>query len=247
MILDGRFAIITGCNRGIGYSIMKLFLEEGCNIIACVREYTNHFESQINDLSLKYGRSIFPIYFDLDDSQQIKNAIKEIHSLKVNVDILVNNSGVASGGVFQMTTILEMEKVMKINYFSQLLFTQGIVKFMIKNGNGSIINITSIAGLRGDVGTLCYGASKAAMNFATKVLAAELGNFNIRVNSIAPNVTNTDMLCEMSAEGKNILIQNSALKRIAEPIEIAQTALFLASDNSRYISGQILRVDGGVI
>ena len=247
MLLNGKFAIITGCNRGIGSSIMKLFLEEGCNVIACVRKYTTHFESDVKYLSLKYGRNIYPIYFDLEDSQQIKNAIREIHSLKVNIDILVNNSGIASGGVFQMTSISQMEKVMRINCFAQLLFTQGVVKFMIKNGGGSIINITSIAGIRGDVGTLSYGASKAAMNFATKVLAAELGSFDIRVNSIAPNVTKTDMLGEMTEEGMNNLIQKSALKRIAEPIEIAQTALFLASDNSRYISGQILRVDGGII
>lgn len=247
MNLIGKYAIITGCNRGIGKSIMELFIKNGCNIIACLRKETPEFNNLIKELIELYKIKIFLIYCNLEYEEDVKSAIGQIYGLKIPIDILVNNSGIASGSLFQMTSIKEIQKVMQVNYFSQIQLTQGISKLMIKQNKGTIINITSVAGIIGDAGTLSYGSSKAAMNFATKTIATELGKYNIRVNAIAPSITNTDMLGEMTEEGKNKLIQRSALKRVAEPIEIAETALFLASDNSRYISGQILRVDGGII
>lgn len=247
MLLRDKYAVITGCNRGIGKSILELFVQNGCNIIACVRKENQNFNNFINDLSIKFSVKIIPIHFDLEEDDEIKRGILEIQSLKIPIDILVNNSGIATGALFQMTSKNMLEKVMKINFFSQIYLIQGISKLMMKNKKGSIINITSVAGIIGDSGTLSYGSSKAAMNFATKTISTELGKYNIRVNAIAPSITNTDMFQQMTPTSREKMINQSALNRSAEPEEIASCALYLASDNSSFLTGQIIRLDGGII
>ena len=194
----------------------------------------------------KFSITITPIYFDLEDSDQIKVAITNIISLKVKIDILVNNAGFASGAFFQMTPISDLERMMKINFISQVQFTQGISRYMARSKSGSIINMASTAGLFGDAGMLSYGSSKAAFIFATKTMASELGQYNIRVNAIAPSVTKTDMFDKMEEIARIKLIESSAFKRAAEPEEVANVALFLASDLSTFVNGQTLRVDGGI-
>ena len=134
----------------------------------------------------------------------------------------------------------------KSHFFSQILFTQGISRYMSRYKKGSIINIGSIAGLRGDAGTTSYGSSKAALMFATKTIATELGAMNIRVNAIAPSLTKTDMVDQTDEKSRKTLIESSALKRPAEAVEVANVALFLASDLSSFVTGQLLRVDGGL-
>jgi 3-oxoacyl-[acyl-carrier protein] reductase len=247
MLLNNKTVIITGCNRGIGKSILETFIKNGANIIACVRKENINFTNYLLELEKTYKISIKVVYFDFEDFSEIKKAINEISSFKVQINVLVNNTGIASGSSFQMTSINELEKVMKINFTSQMLFTQGISRIMSKNGEGSIINISSVAGIIGDIGNISYGSSKAALNFATKTIASELGRYNIRVNAIAPSITETDMFFQMSESAREKLIQSSSLKRVGKPEEIANTALFLASELSSLITGQILRVDGGII
>ena len=247
MLLNNKTVIITGCNRGIGKSILETFIKNGANIIACVRKENINFTNYLLELEKTYKISIKVVYFDFEDFSEIKKAINEISSFKVQINVLVNNTGIASGSSFQMTSINELEKVMKINFTSQMLFTQGLSRRMSKNGEGSIINISSVAGIIGDIGNISYGSSKAALNFATKTIASELGRYNIRVNAIAPSITETDMFFQMSESAREKLIQSSSLKRVGKPEEIANTALFLASDLSSLITGQILRVDGGII
>ena len=158
----------------------------------------------------------------------------------------VTNAGVASGALFQMTPISELRKIFEINFFSQIAFSQGIAKIMIRNKSGSIINLSSTAAFIADPGTLAYGSSKSAFARATQSMANELGIFNIRVNAIAPGVTKTDMSEQMSHEAIEKLINSSALKRAAEPKDIANVALFLASELSSFITGQVIRADGGI-
>ena len=167
-------------------------------------------------------------------------------SISPRVDVLVNNAGIASGALFQMTTISELRKIFEINFFSQITLTQGVAKLMARNKSGSIINITSTAAFIADPGTLAYGSSKSAFARATKSMATELGSSNIRVNAIAPSVTKTDMFDQMSHEAREKLINSSALKRAAEPKDIANVALFLASELSSFVTGQIIRADGGI-
>jgi 3-oxoacyl-[acyl-carrier protein] reductase len=246
MLLKGKTAVITGSNKGIGKVILELFAENGANIIACARKETSEFVNSLELLSRKFNVSITSVYFDLEDPAQVKSAVTAIISLKAKIDILVNNAGYASGSYFQMTAIADLERMIKINFTSQIQFTQGISRYMTRFKSGSIINMGSTAGLIGDAGMLSYGSSKAALMFATKTMATELGKHNIRVNVIAPSVTKTDMYDQMEENARNKLIESSAFKRAAEPIEVANVALFLASDLSTFVNGQTIRVDGGI-
>jgi len=246
MLLQNKTAVITGSNRGIGKAVLETFAENGADIFACARKESDEFSNVTERLSEKTGVSITPVYFDLAESERVKSGIKSILSSKKQIDILVNNAGVASGSFFQMTSLKDLKQVFEINFFSQILFTQGISRYMTRFKTGSIINIASTAGLIGDAGMTSYGSSKAALMFATKTMATELGEMNIRVNAIAPSITKTDMFDQMEEKARSKLINASALKRPAEAVEVANVALFLASDLSSYVTGQVLRVDGGL-
>ena len=245
-LLAGKNAIVTGCARGIGHSIVEILAENGANIWACARKQDQEFEDGLLIISSKYNVEIKPIYFDLADKDQMKSAVKTIMSEKKSVDILVNNAGITYNALFQMSTLDKINEVFDVNFISPFLFTQYIVKLMLKNKSGSIINISSSAALDGNSGRAVYGASKAALLCATKSLAAELGDQGIRANIIAPGITKTDMLSSMTEEVINETVMNTDMKRSGEPNDIANTVLFLASDLSSYITGQVIRVDGGM-
>lgn len=245
-LLNGKLAVVTGANRGIGRSITETFAENRCDIFACMREVTLETKKWLKSLENKFNIVVTPIELDLSDEDSIKNSIKQIFSISKRIDILVNNAGIASGGLFQMTPISELRKVFEINFFSQILFTQGIAKIMIRNKSGSIINLSSSAAFIADPGTLSYGSSKSALIRATESMAMELGALNIRVNAIAPGVTKTDMFDQMSKDARDKLINSSSLKRPAEPKDIANVALFLASELSSFVTGQVIRADGGI-
>jgi len=246
VLLAGRNAVITGCNRGIGKRILTTFAENGSNIWACVRKPSDEFERYVKELSARCAIEIWPVYFDLKDAAQIKEAAKTIMSTKKKVDVLVNNAGITYNALFQMSTIDKMKEVFDVNFFAQMIFSQFIVKLMLRNKRGSIINIASSAGIDGNAGRSVYGASKAAIICATKAMSAELGGKGIRVNAIAPGITKTRMLSSMNEEIIQESVQASHLKRVGDPDEVAKACLFLASDMSSYVTGQTLRVDGGL-
>jgi 3-oxoacyl-[acyl-carrier protein] reductase len=247
MLLKNKNAVITGCAKGIGKSILSVFAENGANLWACVRKPDEEFEKYIRTLSSEYNVKITPIYFDLADREQIKTGMKTIMSSKENVDILVNNAGVTYNALFQMTSMDKMIEIFNINYFSQMLITQYIAKIMVKQRRGSIINISSTAALDGNPGRSVYGASKAALLSSTKTISKELAEFNIRANTIAPGITETDMVAaSMNFDVIQKTIEQTKLKRIGQPSEIAKATLFLASDLSSFITGQVIRVDGGL-
>ena len=243
-ILEGKNAIVTGCARGIGHQIVETFAMNGANVWACARKRTEEFDKYASELSLKYGVKITPLYFELTDKDQMKAIVKQIMSEKVAVDILVNNAGITYNALYQMSTIDQIHHTLEVNFIAPYLFTQYIVKLMIKNKSGSIINIASSAGLDGNSGRSIYGASKAAVICATKALAEELGDKGIRANSVAPGITQTDMLSSMTEEVINETVMGTDMKRPGKPEDIANAVLFLASDLSSYITGQVLRVDG---
>tara|TARA_B100000768_G_scaffold182051_2_gene208897 strand:+ start:3691 stop:4434 length:744 start_codon:yes stop_codon:yes gene_type:complete len=247
MLLKKKTAIITGCNRGIGEKILEKFSSSGANIFACTRKKNSEFESKISELAKKYKVKIIPIYFDFADSEEIKSAAKKILDSGEAIDILVNNAGIIDVSIYQMTSIKKLKDMFEINFFSQTIFTQNIIKSMIKNKSGSIINLASITALDGNEGRSAYAASKSALIAQMKTLSKEVGIFNIRVNCIAPGLIDTEMLSKNTP--KNIIenMKNKiSLRRVGNPEEIADVALFLSSSLSTYISGQVIRADGGM-
>ena len=246
-LLNHKNSIITGANRGIGLETLKIFAQNGSNVWACIRKPSNNFSEICRNLEEETGVIIKPIFFDLKNREQIKSAVKEIKQSKKNIDILVNNAGKIFTALFQMTAIENFEDTFNINFFSQMIFTQFISRQMMKQKSGNIINLSSSAAIEANRGRLAYASSKAAIITSTKVMAKELGPYNIRVNAVAPGLTNTDMMIESTEkEAMNKTINDLCIKRCAEPEEIANSILFLASDLSSYVTSQVLRVDGGM-
>jgi len=247
MLLKGKKAVVTGCSRGIGKAILEVFAENGADIWACLRKADDKFTDFAAGLARKNSVNIQPVYFDLNDAEQVKAGVKTIMSAKQNVDILVNNAGIIHTALFQMTPVAKMKEVFEVNFFSQMLLTQHITKSMMRQKSGSIINISSSAAIEGNEGRSAYAASKAAMICSTKVLAKELAKYGIRVNAVAPGLTETDMMRQSTPQGAlEDTLQRTCLGRIGRPKEIADTVLFLSSEESAYITGQVLRVDGGM-
>jgi len=247
LLLKNRVAVVTGCNRGIGKEIVRVFAENGANIWACVRKENQSFTKFIHNLEQKHSVNINPVYFDLSDELQIKAGVKTIINSKQPVNILVNNAGIIFTALFQMYSMEKLREMFEINYFSQMLLTQYISRLMIRQRSGSIINISSSAAIEGNEGRTGYASAKASMIASTKVLARELAPYNIRVNAVAPGLTETEMMVNSTPEDAlQETLNRICLRRVGEPREIANTALFLASDLSSYTTCQVLRVDGGM-
>jgi 3-oxoacyl-[acyl-carrier protein] reductase len=212
-----------------------------------MREASDEKQQWLASLAQQHGVTAHAVGVDLANEESVKAAVRQIASLAPRIDVLVNNAGVASGAIFQMTSMTELRRLFEINFFSQILLTQGLARSMARHKAGSIINIASTAAMVADPGTLAYGSSKAAFARATQSMATELGAAGIRVNAIAPGVTRTDMYDQMSEAAREKLIASSALKCAIEPQDVANMALFLASDLSASVTGQIMRVDGGMV
>jgi 3-oxoacyl-[acyl-carrier protein] reductase len=247
MLLKNKTAVITGCNRGIGKAILESFSDNGSEIFACVRKISPEFLNYCKLLEDRNKKEIIPLEFDLLDKDEIKKATNLINNSKKNIDILVNNAGSINTSIFQMTSETNIKNIFETNFFSQITFTQPILKLMLKKNSGSIIFISSTSALDADAGRGAYVAAKSSINSIAKVLSKEVGDKNIRVNVIAPGLIDTDMLKNNTKELiiKNKLV-NTSLKRLGETNEIANVALFLSSDLSSYITGQTIRVDGGM-
>jgi len=245
-MLKGKSGIITGCSRGIGKQILETFAKNGANIFACVRKESKDFSDYIEKLASDCGVKIIPIYADMSVEAEVKDAFNKIRLEKLPIDFLVNNAGVSTNSLFQMSTMQSVREQFEVNFFAVYLFTQYVSKLMTRQKSGSIINIASTAGLDANAGRSAYGASKAALICMTKAVARELGEFNVRANCIAPGITKTDMIGNMSDEVISNVLADSDLKRIGQPTDIANAALFLASDMSSYVTGQCVRVDGGL-
>ncbi len=247
LLLKGKTAVLTGSNRGIGKAILEAFAKNGANIWACVRKPDAKFTDYIANLTKETGVGIWPVYFDLADAEQVKTGAKTIMSAKKSIAVLVNNAGIIYKGLFQMTPVDKMKEVFEINFFSQMLLTQYIARIMTRQKSGSIVNISSSVAIDCNQGLTAYAASKAAIISSTKVMAKELAAYNIRVNAIAPGLIETDMMIKSTPQDALVsTLQRTCMKRVGEPSEIANAVLFLSSDLSSYITGQVLRVDGGM-
>ena len=246
-MLKGKTVLVTGTNRGIGKAIIEEFAKKGANIFAHARRETSMFLDSLKEMAEKYDVDIKPVFFDMTDKQAMKEIIGRLINTKTHIDVLVNNAGIISKGIFSMTPVDRIREVFEINFFSHLELTQLILKAMYRQKEGNIVNIGSIGGLDAGRGNTAYAASKAALMAWTKTLAAEFGPAGIRVNAIAPFLTSTDMADQITKTDQEVMIEHISLKRAARPEEIAKVVSFLASDESSFINGQIVRVDGGVV
>ena len=198
-------------------------------------------------LSQKYNVAVHPIYFDLGQERTIKEGASEILKYKVPISGIVNNAGVIGAkSLFLMTSMEDIRHTFDINFFGHVFLTQRLLKNMIRNKSGSIVNISSAAALDGEPAQFEYVASKAAMIGAVKKWANELGAYGIRANAVAPGVIETDMVSEMKTELLSGTVGNTALHRLGRPDEIAKAVVWLLSDDSGYMTGQVVRIDGGL-
>ena len=246
-ILKGKNAVITGSRRGIGRAIVEAFANQGANIWACARKQDEAFIKDMKNIAEKNNVQIWPIFFDVTNETELKNAIQSIRSHKLPVDVLVNVAGIADDSTsFQMTQMDKMKHVFDVNFFAVTMLTQYVSRIMTRQNGGSIINISSIAGLDGTPAQYEYAASKAAILGGTKNLAREFAPFNIRVNCIAPGIIETDMGAQIDEQLKTEILSKVIMKRMGKPEEVANVSAFLASDMASYMTGQIIRVDGGM-
>ena len=230
-LLKGKTAVVTGCNRGIGRSILEKFVENGANCIACVRKPNAEFADYCKNLSIKNSVQVNIITFDLSNNEEVLSGIKKIFNITKQIDVLVNNAGILFNALFQMTSEKKLKEMFQVNFFSHVHLTQLISREMVRNKKGNILFISSTSAERNDYGRFAYSSTKAAISSATRVLAKELGNYQIRVNAICPGLTETDMT-KLNTRDDFLKeeINRISLKRIGKPNEIANVAVFLASD-----------------
>ena len=237
--------IITGCNRGIGKAMVDAFAVSGANIWACARKSTPDYESWLENTAKDNCVWIKPVYFELTDTEALNKGIQSIIDEGLTIDVLVNNAGISTVGLLSMSKVEDIKKLFDVNYFAMLRIIQKVSKRMSRQRKGSIINMGSIAGIEPQPGKIAYGSSKAAVMMMTKCLAKELGPTGIRVNAIAPGPIETEMIHQYKDDMLDKLAAESALRRLGKTEEIAQVALFLASEQASYINGEIIKVDGG--
>ena len=244
-MLKDKVCIVTGAARGIGREIATLFAEEGAQVIVNdARE--GSADEWIAESPLK--DRLTAMYFDITDESAVKENVMAIKKKFGRIDVLVNNAGVEFNELLGMISRQNMEKMFNVNVFGMINMLQTVSRVMSRNENGgSIINISSMVGLRGNPGQLVYSATKGAVIALTKSAAKELAPKKIRVNSIAPGITQTAMMEQADLEKLQGRINNICMGRIAQPRDIAGGCLLLACDYSGYISGQVLPVDGCTI
>ncbi len=245
-LLQGKNVIITGSRRGIGRAAVEAFAEHGANVWACARLQNDEFEKDMEQMSEKYGVWIKPIYFEMTDPTQMKSAVQQIRQEKLNVDVLVNNAGTTYDALLPMLSMEKAHDLFESNFFAHIQLTQLIARQMMRVKSGCIVSTASYLGFDGNRGQTMYSASKAAIYAMTKSLAKELSDYNIRVNAVAPGVVDTELIKTMSEEDFAKIMERCPMHRPAEPREIANMMVVLASDLSSYVTGQIIRVDGGI-
>lgn len=230
---------------GIGEAIVIELAKLGFSVYACARKRDDVFVEKMERIALEYSVAIKPIYFDLANENAIKESMKSILIENSEIDVLVNNAGISAQSVLLMTSTEMLRRVYEVNVIAPIIMMQMVAKKMIRRRKGCIINISSVGGIEPNPGYVAYGASKAALNWITRSVAAELGGYNIRVNSVAPGLTDTKMGNNKSQEIMDNMLCDTAMRRLAKPEEIGRVVAFLASDEASYINGQVIKVDGG--
>lgn len=243
-MLKGKVAVVTGGTRGIGYAVVKKYLENGAKVVL----FGSREETVTKALSsLKAENADWEVegdYPDLSDAGAVKAAIQKVKDRFGRIDILVNNAGMSDSTKIDKYEEGQFDRVMRLNVNALFNAIQPTVAIMREQGGGCILNTSSMVSISGQPGGVAYPTSKFAVNGMTLSLARELGPSNIRVNAVAPGITKTDMVAALPDQMIQPMIAAIPLRRIGEPEDIANAFLFLASDMASYVTGEILSVDG---
>lgn len=238
-------AIVTGASQGIGRAIVEKFAQSSINVWACASRENEQLEEYAKELEAQYGVWIKPVYFDLRDEDQAKKQLGQIVNEKKPIDILVNNAEPSLGGLMQMTSLKKLRKVMEINFISQIGVMQTVSEVMIRQRYGSIVAIAFAEGPEAEKENLAYGSSKAAFVLASRMMSKELGPYHIRVNVVAPRLVGTDMEINKSQEARQKIWDEDSKKRLGTSKGIADIVYFLATEESCFMTGSVVNVDGG--
>jgi 3-oxoacyl-[acyl-carrier protein] reductase len=243
--LANQVAVVTGAGRGIGRAIALKFAAEGADVV-CVSRTAENSEKVAGEV-LALGRKAWAHAVDVSDSACVMAAAEKILAEAGRVDVLVNNAGVTRDGLLMRMSDADWDTVLDTNLKGAFLFTKAFSRAMLKQRAGRIINVASVIGLIGNAGQCNYAASKAGLIGFTKSMARELGSRSITVNAIAPGFIETDMTADIKPEMKTEMLKQIPLGSFGQAEDVANGALFLASPAARYITGQVLTVDGGMV
>lgn len=244
--LAGRVAVVTGGTRGIGWATARLLASHGASVVVVGRADSTSAMTAATNLNADFGRPALGAVADSSDPDAIKALYKQVRSEFGRLDVLVNNAGILRDALVGMIDDDLVTETLAVNTAGPIHHLQAAARLMRRNG-GSIINVSSIIGRRGNVGQVVYSASKAAVIGMTLAAAKELAPRGIRVNAVAPGFIDTDMTRALPPEKFDERVASVAMGRAGTPDDVAQTILFLASDLSTYVTGQVLGVDGGML
>lgn len=246
MLLSGKTAIITGAARGIGRQIALLFAKEGCNVAITYIVSAEPAEEVVAEAQA-FGVQAKAYLSDASDFEAAHNVVQQVMAdFGGRIDILVNNAGITRDTLLMRMTEDQWDEVLRVNLKSAFNYTHAVAPVMMRRRAGSIISLSSVVGINGNAGQANYAASKAGIIALMKSTAKELGSRGVRANAIAPGFILTDMTNSLPEEVHRHFLSLIPMKRAGNPEEVAQTALFLASDLSSYISGQVLQVNGAM-
>ena len=243
--MSNKTAIVTGGTRGIGRAIVLELAKNGCNVAfnySKSDDLANELLKEIEALGVKAMAK----KADVSDFESAKNMVKEVKDNFGQIDFLVNNAGITRDKLLALMKEEDWDDVININLKSVYNFSKAVIMTMVKQKRGNILNITSVSGIAGVAGQANYSASKAGMIGFTKALAKEVGKANINVNAIACGFIETDMTASLTEEYKKKMTEMTSLKRFGTTEDVAKVAMFLLSDDAKYITGQVISVDGGL-
>lgn len=245
MDLSGKIALVTGGAQGIGQKIGEELIKHGAHVV--LGDVNEEGAKKTASSLSQNGRSASGIRLDVTSSDEVREAFKLIIKEYGNIDILVNNAGITRDGLLMRMKEEDWDLVLSVNLKGSFLCTQLAVKQMMKQKSGAIVNIASIVGLMGNFGQANYSASKAGLIALTKTAAREVGSRGIRVNAIAPGFIDTEMTQRLDQKVKDKLIEQIPMAKLGQPGDIADCVVFLVSDRAKYITGQVISVNGGML
>lgn len=241
-LLDGKVAIITGATRGIGKGILETYIQQGARV---AYTYASSVEAA-KALEAQYGDQVIGFKSDASDYDAAQQLVQDVLNHFGQIDIVINNAGITKDNLLMRMSFEDWQKVIQVNLDSAFNLTKAVIRPMLKQRNGSIINMSSIVGITGNAGQANYAASKAGLIGFSKSVAQELGSRNIRCNVVAPGFIETEMTAKLDPKVVEEWRNNIPLKRGGSVEDIANSCLFLGSDLSSYITGQVISVDGGM-